>query len=62
MLYIISGAALAGVGGASFWYLLPRDGRVHPLVRNSDVGSMVTIGIMTLVTFGLVILFAGFSG
>ena len=62
MLYVISGTALVGVGGASFWYLLPRQGRVHPLVQNSDVGSMVTIGIMTAVTFGLVILAAGLSG
>ena len=62
MLYLLSGAALTGGGAASFWYLLPRQGRVHPLVRNSDVGSMVTIGIMTGVTFGLVLLAAGFSG
>ena len=62
MIYIISGAALVGVGGASFWYLLPRNGRVHPFVQNSDVGSMVTIAIMTAVTFGLVILFAGLVG
>lgn len=62
MLYVISGTALVGVGSASFWYLLPRHGRVHPLVQNSDVGSMVTIGIMTAVTFGLVILAAGLSG
>jgi hypothetical protein len=59
MLYIISGAALVGVGGGSFWYLLPRKGRVHPFVVNSDVGSMVTIAIMTALTFGLVILCAG---
>jgi hypothetical protein len=62
MLYIISGAALVGVGSGSFWYLLPRNGRVHPLVVNSDIGSMVTIAIMTAVTFGLVMLFAGFVG
>jgi hypothetical protein len=62
MFFVISGAALVGTGSASFWYLLPRHGRVHPFVQNSDVGSMVTIGIMTVVTFGLVILFAGLSG
>ena len=62
MLYVISGVALVGVGGGSFWYLLPHNGRVHPFVQNSDVGSMVTIAIMTAVTFGLVILCAGLFG
>jgi hypothetical protein len=62
MLYLISGAVLVGGGGGSFWYLLPRNGRVHPFVQNSDVGSMVTIAIMTAVTFGLVLLAAGISG
>ena len=62
MLYLLSGAALTGGGAASFWYLLPRNGRVHPFVQNSDVGSMVTIALMTAVTFGLVLLAAGFSG
>jgi hypothetical protein len=62
MLYIISGAVLVGGGGASFWYLLPRNGRVHSFVQNSDVGSMVTIAIMTAITFGLVMMFAGLSG
>jgi hypothetical protein len=62
MLYIISGAILVGAGGGSFWYLLPQNGRVHPFVQNSDVGSMVTIAIMTAVTIGLVILGAGLFG
>jgi hypothetical protein len=62
MLYIISGAAMVGVGGGSFWYLLPRQGRVHPLVKNSDVGSMVTIAIMTVLTAGIVFVAAGIIG
>ena len=59
MVYIISGVALVGFGSGSFWYLLPRKGRVHPLVENSDVGSMITIGIMTVLTAGLALLGAG---
>lgn len=62
MLYIILGAALVVGGCGSFWYLLPRQGVVHPFVRNSDVGSMVTIGIMTAITVGFVFLGAGFVG
>ena len=62
MLYIILGLALVVAGCGSFWYLLPRKGVVHPFVQNSDVGSMVTIGIMTVITIGFVFLGAGFLG
>lgn len=62
MLSIIAGAALLVLGCGSFWYLLPRNGVVHPYVENSDVGSMVTIGIMTVITIGCVFLGAGFLG
>lgn len=58
-MYTISGAALVVLGCGSYWYLLPRNGQVHPLVRNSDVGSLITIGIMTVVTAGVGLLAAG---
>ena len=62
MFSIIIGAVLTVMGGASFWYLLPRNGQVHPLVNNWDGGSMITIVIMTGFTFGVVILCVGFFG
>ena len=62
MVDIISGAALLVFGCGSFWYLLPRNGQVHPLVRNSDIGSLVTIGIMTVLTAGFAFLGFGFLG
>lgn len=55
----VSGLALLIFGCSSYWYLLPRNGDVHPLVRNSDIGSMVTIGIMTVLTAGVGLLAAG---
>lgn len=55
----LSGLALLIFGCGSYWYLLPRNGEVHPIVRNSDVGSMVTIGIMTVLTAGVGLLAAG---
>jgi hypothetical protein len=42
--------------------LLPRNGKTHPLVENSDVGSMVTIGIMTGLSAGIAFLAAGING
>jgi len=58
-MYTIIGIVLLVFGCASFWYLLPRKGVVHPWVRNSDIGSMVTITIMTILTAGFGFLFAG---
>ncbi len=62
MFLSICGAALVVATCAFYWYLLPRNGAVHPLVRNSDVGSMITIAIMTMFTFGVALLFEGFYG
>jgi|RhiMethySRZTD1v2_1073278.scaffolds.fasta_scaffold92682_4 hypothetical protein len=33
MFSIICGAALIAISSASFWHLLPRNGRLHPLVN-----------------------------
>jgi len=60
MIYILSGIALIVASVGSFWYLLPRNGEVHPLVRNSDVGSMITIFILSGLTIGVVMLFEAF--
>jgi hypothetical protein len=62
MFLIICGAALIAISSASFWHLLPRDGRLHPLVNRFDGGSTITIVIMTLFTVGVVLLAAGFIG
>jgi len=62
MLSVIVGAVAIVADGVSFWWLLPRAGEVHPMVRNTDVGSMVTLAIMSVLTFGAVMLFAGLIG
>jgi hypothetical protein len=62
MFTIICGAALVVITSASFWYLLPRNGQVHPLVERFDGGSLITLAIMTVFTTGIVMLFAGFLG
>ncbi len=62
MLFTVSGAALIVLSCGTFWSLLPRNGIVHPVVRNSDVGSMVTIGLMTSLTAGVGLLAAGLFG
>jgi hypothetical protein len=62
MLSIIGGAAVVVISCAFYWSLLPRNGKTHRLVENSDVASMITIGLMTTLTFGVAIFLNGFFG
>ena len=62
MFLIICGAALVAVSIGGFWYLLPRNGLEHPLVRNSNVGSAMTLVIMIALTVGVVLMFEGLTG
>ena len=62
MFLTISGAALVIISIAVFCFLLPGKGRVNPFVENSSVGSMVTIAIMSTLTFGLAMFFEGLFG
>ncbi|HMF25888.1 MAG TPA: hypothetical protein VKG24_27695 [Pseudolabrys sp.] len=62
MLYTIIGLALIVVSCGSFWYLLPRQGKTHRYIENSDVASMITIVIMTVLTAGFGFLGAGIFG
>lgn len=62
MLSIICGAVLLVATSIFYWYLLPRNGQENPLVKNSDVGSMVAIAIMAAFTFGAALLLNGLFG
>jgi hypothetical protein len=62
MFSIICGVFLIAMSTGAFWYLLPRNGQENPLVKNSGVGSMVTIVIMSFLTIGVALLFSGFIG
>jgi hypothetical protein len=62
MFTVICGAALAAGASASFFFFLPRNGQVHPLVEKFDGGSLITLAVMTIFTTGLVMVFAGFFG
>jgi hypothetical protein len=58
----VIGAILIAATCAAFWRLLPRNGQEHPLVRSTDVGSMITIGMMTVFTLGVAMLLEGLLG
>jgi hypothetical protein len=62
LMMAITGAGLIVGTSLAFWQLLPHNGREHPFVRNSGVGSMVTIALLTTLTFGVALLWSGLSG
>lgn len=62
MLNAVVGAGILGVTSVAYWRLLPRNDRVHPILKTTDISSMVTIGIMTLVTLGIALLCSGLFG
>ena len=62
MFLIICGAALVAVSIGGFWYLLPRNGLEHTLVRNSNVGLAMKLVIMIALTVGVVLMFEGLTG
>ena len=57
-----SGIVLIGISAACFWSLLPQNGEIHPLVRNADLSSLIAIGILTVFTIGMVLLFGTLIG
>jgi hypothetical protein len=58
----ITGAVLIVGASLAFWQFLPRKGQERPFVRNSAVGSMITIVLLTALTFGVAMLWSGLSG
>ena len=58
MLTII-GATLVACTSAGFWYLLPRNGKEHPLVENNDVGCMVKLTILPQFIVGVTVICEG---
>jgi len=59
---VILGVAITVFGCGSFWYLLPRDGKIHPLVQLWDGGQMLTIGVMSIITCGIALMLEGVFG
>ena len=62
MISIISGAILAGGGGAGIWLLRPRNGQPHHLAKLPFLDSMIPIGIVAALAIGVAMIVAGFIG
>lgn len=55
-MYILSGVALMVLSSGGFWYFMPSNGVVHPLVKKPFFDSFVTIAIMTTMFVGLALI------
>ncbi len=61
MFSVISGLVVSGAGGAALWYLKPRNAVVHPLVVKPFLDSLIPVGIVTAIAFGIALIVAGFA-
>ena len=55
----LSGVVAVGASGAGLWYLMPRNGVVHPLVTKPFFDSSVVIVIMGVFAVGLALIISG---
>ena len=53
MFSLISGVALTGAGGATLWYLMPKNGVPHPLTTKPLASSLLPITIMIMIVMGI---------
>ena len=62
MLKVFSGAVVTAAGAGSFWYLLPRNGAIHPLATKPVFDQMIPISILTAVSIGIMLIVDGIAG
>lgn len=59
MLSVISGLVVGGAGGATLWYLKPRNGVVNPLVERPWLDFLIPVGIVAALGFGAALIVSG---
>jgi hypothetical protein len=55
------GAVLVVVSGFSFWYLLPKDGKVHPLVGLPGVDAYLPVFLTNGFALGVVMMLSAMT-
>lgn len=61
MMSFLSGVIFAGAGGASLWYFRPRQGQVHRLAVMPFLDSMIPVGIVSSLAFGVALIIASIA-
>ena len=61
MIGLISGVVVTGAGGATLWYFLPKNGRVHPITVKPLLDSLTPIGTVSTLDIGLAMIVAGIA-
>lgn len=61
MLSVLSGLVVAGAGSAGFWYLMPHNGRVHPLAKMPVLDWLLPTLLVGALAFGASLIVAGLT-
>lgn len=61
MIGLISGVVVTGAGGATLWYFMPSNGRVHPITVKPLLDSLIPIAIVSTLGIGLAMIVAGIA-
>ena len=60
MLSVMSGIVAVAAGGATLWYFLPTEGRVHPIAKLPLLDSLIPIAIISALAIGVSLIVNGF--
>jgi hypothetical protein len=56
---VLSGFCVVAAGGASLWYMMPTNGRVHLLAKKPLLDTLIPIAIISALAIGLALIISG---
>ena len=59
MLSVLSGIVVSAAGTAGFWYLKPRNGRLHPLTVVPVLDWLLPTLLVGILVFGVALIVSG---
>lgn len=57
----ILGFLITGVSAWTFWYLLPKNGQIHPIVMMPFLDQFVPVSLISGLALGIAMFISGFT-
>jgi len=57
----VSGFLITGVSVWAFWYLLPKNGEVHPIVTKPFLDQLLPVSLVSGLAIGVTMFISGFT-
>ena len=57
----VLGFLIAGVSAWTFWYLLPKNGEVHPIVTKPFLDQLLPVSIVSGLALGITMFISAFT-